>query len=149
MATTSSTVAHPIPQPTQPRSLASQMLNGLYEIGVGGGAGALAGWACSIIDPIGGAVFGVSSAFTGVLANTLSERLCMDHTAARVAVWAVSFVASIAVGIIATAAAGFPLTVLGAVGMTLAMLVSSFVVRFGIACVGGCFGAPAGGARFC
>ncbi len=149
MATTSSTVAHPIPHAPQPRPLASQILNGLYEIGVHGAAGALAGWACSIIDPVGGAIFGVSSAFTGVLANTLAERCCMDQTAARIAAFAVSFIASIAVGIIVTTAAGFPLTVLGAVGMTLAMLVSSIVVRFGIACVGGCVGAPAGGARFC
>ncbi len=113
----------------QPPSLGAQIFNSIYEIGVSTGAGALAGWAFGIIDPVGGAVFGASYALTRTLANAFADKLCMGRTALRIAAWVVSFIASVSVGIFVATTAGFPLTVLGSVGMLLAMLVTSIAVR--------------------
>ena len=118
----------------QPPSCADQILNGLYQIGVSTLSGALAGYLFTIIDPVGGAIFGATSALTGVFANALAERFGMDQTASKIILWSVSFMVSIAAAVLVTTAAGFPLTVLGALGMTCAMIGTSILVRIGINC---------------
>ncbi|MBS0604439.1 MAG: hypothetical protein JSS60_05295 [Verrucomicrobia bacterium] len=124
-------------------------MSGIYEIGINAASGALAGYAFSLIDPIGGAIFGATSALSHTIATSLADRFAFNQTAVKIAVWAVSFVASVGLGLLAATVAGFPLTVMGAVGMTLAMLVTSLVVRIvsgGMLCCSGCAAACVGGA---
>jgi hypothetical protein len=127
-------------------SLDTQIFNSIYEIGVSTGTGALAGWAFGIIDPVGGAVFGASHALTSTLVNAVADKLNMDHTALKTAACAISFIASVSVGIFATTTAGFPLTVLGSLGMLVAMAVTSIGVRIvvkGAGCLSSCIAGAA------
>jgi hypothetical protein len=127
------------PRSNQNSSLASQIVNGLDELTIGAASGALAGYAFKVIKPVGGAIFGLSATFAGAVADNLADRFSLHHTAAKTAVWALSFIASLGAGILAATAAGFPITVLGAVGMTLAMIVTSISVRCVISCAESCF----------
>jgi len=135
MATTSST--HQTP------STGAQIFKAIYEIGFSSAAGALAGYLFNIINPMGGAVFGASMSLSRHVTSALAERFCMDQTALKVTAYLVSFIASIAVGVFSTTAAGFPLTTLGAVGMVLAMVVSNCflgVMLGGAGCCASCLG---------
>jgi hypothetical protein len=125
----------------QSPSQGSQIFNSMYEIGINAGSGALAGWVFGIINPIGGAVFGASYALTHTFASEVAGKLHMDQTAFKVAAWFVSFIASVGVGMLAATVAGFPITILGAVGMILAMLVTSIALRMvisGAGCLSSC-----------
>jgi hypothetical protein len=125
----------------QSPSQGSQIFNSIYEIGFNAASGAFAGWAFGIINPIGGAVFGASYALTHALASEVASKLHMDQTALKVAAWFVSFIASFGVGMLAATVAGFPITILGSVGMILAMLITSLALRMvvsGAGCLSSC-----------
>lgn len=103
---------------------ASQVLNGIYNVGMNSAAGALAGYAFGLINPVGGAIFGAVSALSHSVATGLGARWLGDRTCAKVAGWAISFVASIGAGVFVATAAGFPITVLGGVGLTATSLLT-------------------------
>jgi hypothetical protein len=126
-------------------SCGAQIFNSLYEIGLSTGAGALAGYVFGIINPIGGAVFGASSALTSTIALAIADKLGMDNTAFKIAAWVTTFIVSVGVGIFAATAAGFPLTVLGSVGMIFAMFVTTVAIRI-VTNGAGCLSACAAGA---
>ncbi len=141
------------PSTQQVPSNGAKIFNAIYEIGVTTGAGALAGYLFSIINPVGGAVFGATYAFTNIIANTVADKV-LPNAALKVVACVASFFASVAVGIFAATTIGFPLTVLGSVGMLVAMVVTSCAIR----CVtggAGCCSQLLGGAglalkeRFC
>ncbi len=134
-------------------STGAKIFNAIYEIGVSTGAAALAGYMFSIINPVGGAVFGATYALTNIIADTVADKVLPNATL-KVVAYAVSFFASVAAGIFAATTMGFPLTVIGSVGMLLAMIVTSCAIR----CVtggAGCCSNVLGGAglalkeRFC
>jgi hypothetical protein len=134
-------------------STGAQIFNAIYEIGVSTGAGALAGYFFTIINPVGGAIFGASCALTRTIGGALIDRFVTDPTL-KVAAYAVSFIASIAAGIFVATTAGFPLTVMGSVGMLLAMLVTTCAIRCVTGGAGSCSSALGGAGlalkeRFC
>jgi hypothetical protein len=132
----------------QSPSLGSQLFDGAYDIVFQAGAGYLAGY-LGIINPIGGAIFGATSVASTYALNFLAERLGINNTCLKVAIWSLSFVASLAIAAAVTTAAGFPITLMGALGLTLAMVVTSIaisIVKGSITCAGNCCGACLGGA---
>jgi len=93
-------------------------------------SGALAGHLLGVIDPVGGAVFGASYALTITIADAISDKVInMNKTALKVVAFFVSAIVSTGVGIFAATTAGFPLTVLGGIGMLLTMAVTSIAIR--------------------
>jgi hypothetical protein len=140
---TSTTYAPRFEQQRDP-SYCSQILDGVSTIGMSAGAGALAGYLFSIVNPVGGAVFGGTSALISLVGNKIAQRVGVNSFALRVALYAVAFFASIAVSAIATTALGFPLTVSAGVILSIGMLVSQFAINLAIggakcasACVAG------------
>jgi len=107
----------------------SGVKNSIYEIGISAGAGALAGWVFGIIDPVGGAVFGASYALTSTIGNAIYKKLGMNQTALKIAAALASFAISAGVGIFVATTVGFPVTVLGGIGMVLVMTITSIAVR--------------------
>jgi len=139
----------PRERPASPPTLGTQIIHGIYNVGVTTAAGAMAGYAFSFINPIGGAIFGATTGLADTIANSLAERFAFNSTAVKIAVWAVSAVVSIGLGLLAVTAAGFPLTVVGSVGMTVAMIVTGIAVKIvtvGVVCCSACIGSCAGGA---
>ena len=136
---------HTLNQNTQQStSWDTQIVNSISRIGIGAGVGALAGYAFEIIDPVGGAIFGATAELVVVIGDRLADKLCMNRTILKTAAYAVAFITSIGVGIFVTTAAGFPLTVTGAVGIVLTSFVTSIgiiALRIGAcglcSCVGG------------
>ncbi len=121
-------------------SVPVQVLGGIFRVAGSAVIGGLAAYAFSIINPVGGAIFGATSALTSIVADKIANQFSINHTAVKVAVWIVSAMASIGIGLAVTTAVGFPLTVVGAIGMTAAMLATSIVVHLvaGIACCSTC-----------
>lgn len=128
-------VADPTQQALSP---ASQVIMGAYNIGLSATTGALAGWAFNIIAPAGGAVFGVAYGIASSLAGTLANYMNVNETATKTALRFLSFAASLAAAAFVTGLAGFPLTLVGAVGLSLAMIPSWFAVACSAGCIGAC-----------
>ena len=117
-----------------------------YDLGLRAAAGAFAGYAWSIINPIGGAIFGLASALTNTAGDAITaSTVPMNETAAKTAMRVATFLLSVAAGIIATAAAGYTITVGAAVGLSLAMIPALFVVYVSASCIASC--APNTGVR--
>ena len=115
MAIPATTAAPPAP------SFASEAVPRAYHIAFSGAAGAFAGWVFNIIDPVGGAVFGVASYCASSLGRALTNVLHPNETAAKTTAHFLTFIASLAVGALAVSLAGFEITLMGAVGLSLAM----------------------------
>ena len=119
------TTAAAFNQPTTP---ASRAIVNMYNIGVTAGAGALAGLVFGIINPIGGAIFGATTATAYLIGKTINNSLSPQDPGAKTALDVAAFVLSIGLGIMAATYAGFTLTALGAIGMVFAIvLVEPFV----------------------
>lgn len=112
----------------------------LCQVGTGAAMGALAGYAFSLINPIGGVVFGATSAMTGLLGNAIAQHLGANQTAVKTTLYALPLIASLVAGMVVTTAVGFPITVMGAIGLTLAIAVTSYFVHC-LAIGGVCCGA--------
>ncbi len=136
---TTTTSASQLEQP----SAASQILQGVYEVGVSAGAGALAGYMFSLINPVGGAVFGASMALTRLIGNALADKFLMNQTAMKITAWALSLIAGVGPGFLAATTLGFAITAWGAIGLTLAMIITSCAIRCvfnGAGCCASCLG---------
>lgn len=117
------------------RQAGARLIETVYYTGVCAAAGALAAHAFHIVNPLGGAVFGATSALTEIVANTIAQRSGLNQTTDKIALWAVTFALRIGAGMLAAAAAGFTLTVTSAAGLAIAVLVAAVVVQIGVACV--------------
>jgi hypothetical protein len=100
------------------------------QIARGALAGALAGYVFSIINPVGGAIFGANFALFGITDRVPRPDASLFKRA--FASSGVAFALSIPVGAVATAAFGFPVTILGGYGLAIATLVSRIAVEAGI-----------------
>lgn len=124
-------------------SCGGQIFNHVREIAENTATGALAGYLLGVIDPVGGAVFGASYAVTMTIADAISNKFIdMNKTALKITAFFVSAVVSAGVGIFVATTAGFPLTVLGGIGMLLTMAATSIAARLVFrsplpACAGG------------
>jgi hypothetical protein len=136
-ATTAAPPVTAVPAAPPAPSCASEAVLGLYNIALSGGAGALAAWAFTIIDPIGGAIFGVASALTNSLGRVMAN-VPGTEAAVKTAVHFLTFIASLAVGAAAVTLAGFQITLMSAVGLSLAMIPAWIAVSCSANCIGCC-----------
>src|SRR5580698_9448890 len=83
-------------------SIPVQILSGACKVATSAAIGGLAAYAFSIINPVGGAIFGATSALTGIIADKIANQFSINHTAVKIAVWTVSAIASIGVGLLVT-----------------------------------------------
>lgn len=139
MAITTSTSTSQLQEP----SLASKILEGVYEVSVSAGAGALAGYLFTIINPVGGAIFGATMDLTRLIGDALADKFLMDQTSLKIAAYVVSLIVAAGAGFLVTTALGFPITVLGTIGMVITMAITSFAIRIlfhGAGCCSSCLG---------
>jgi hypothetical protein len=126
------TTATTLSQPTTP---AAKAIMSLYQIGLGAGAGALAGLAFGIINPIGGAIFGAATITANWIGRSVTDSLPIEDAGAKTALDVAAFILSIGLGIMAVTYAGFTLTAMGAIGMVFAMMLTEPVAK----CTANCF----------
>ena len=124
----------------QTPSIARQVIESVSKIGIQTGAGALAGYAFGMINPVGGAVFGLASTAGQIIADKINENFYGNRTNVKVA----NYILSIAIGAGAVALAGIPLSFGATVGLTAAMILTTIAInlavgtaQFGADCVGG------------
>jgi hypothetical protein len=123
-------------------SFGKVMLKQNFNILTSIASGYLAGLTFSIINPIGGAIFGATGAFTNITLWYLVSKLDISSTTAKTILYGLSFIASMAIAGAVTTAVGFPITFVGAISLTFAMLVTYIAVSMvavGIICCNGCF----------
>jgi hypothetical protein len=124
---------------------ASQSLpRAILEISSSVATGALAGYTFSIINPVGGAIFGLAASATRIVGNYPVDRLGF-HSSIKKALHLFSFILGSAAGVYAASLAGYTLTVGGTVGMTVAMAIPLYLavptaVLFSTICLT-CYGA--------
>lgn len=92
--------------------------------------GAIGAGVFTVINPVGGAIFGAVS--------TLSQHLILqilnhaeyeeNESAAKIINYAVSFFSSIAIGALVASAVGFPITFTGGVVLTACMMATSLAI---------------------
>ncbi len=126
-------------------SIAQLIKEGVYAVGLSAGIGALAGYAFEIIHPVGGLVFGAASTLTIVIGRVILSRIDEDNVALKVATYVGTVIASIAAGVIAVTALGFPLTVGSFILLTLGMVVTGYAFPH-ILQASKCYSACIGGA---
>lgn len=127
----------------EPPSAAAQIVQGAYEVAVSAGAGALAGYMFTLINPVGGAVFGTTMALTRLIGSALADKFLMNQTAMKIMAWTLSLLAGVGAGFLAATGLGFAMTVSGAIGMTFAMILTSCAMRCmftGAGCCAACLG---------
>jgi len=125
----------------QAHSPAGEVVTGLYQIGISAGAGALAGYAFSLIHPIGGAIFGATFAVVNSIGTSLANQFGMNEEATKTALYAVSYIISTLAGAFATTTLGFPLTFLSGVVMTFGMIITTQIVEIAAKCIANANGA--------
>ncbi len=143
-STTTPSIEYPVVE--ERASIGREILSGAYQIALSSGIGYLTGLAFGIINPIGGAVFGAAAATTNVAIEFISQRLGISNTCAKVAIYGISLIAGIGLGALATTYVGIPITFLGGVGLTLAMVVTKIAVGMlvaGTMCCSACIGGAA------
>ena len=131
-------------EPHEP--IGSQLLNGVFQIGFNSASGYLAGFAFGIVNPVGGAIFGATSAASSLLISLLAEKMGVNNTCAKVAITGASFIIGIGIAAAAATAAGFPITFMAGLGLTLTMLLTSLAIRMvtgGMFCCSACVGGAA------
>ena len=136
--------------PSQP-SLATQCVTtlgqGAFCIVANTGAGYIAGSAFSIINPIGGAIFGGSYALTSMVADGIMNAVgCnkVNNVALQIAKLVIANVLGAVAATFAVAAAGFPITFAAAAMLVGGMFAISMVITAVVACcICGCVGATA------
>ncbi|MBS0652989.1 MAG: hypothetical protein JSR39_05610 [Verrucomicrobia bacterium] len=104
--------------------------NTAIQAGVNGALGAFAAAAFTTINPFAGAIFGVTSTFGTHVINWIMDKtgIAEDSSAGKIIKFAVSFFGGIAIGALAATAAGFPITFVGGLILTVCMLGTTFAV---------------------
>lgn len=103
-----------------------------------GASGAAAGALFTLIDPLGGAIFGVSSFLSNRLIHWTIEKVgcCPANPVFKTAQLVLSLIVGIGAGILITTAAGFPMTFAAGVGLTIALIGTAIAT---ILALGGCW----------
>lgn len=127
---------------TQPQNLnlAEHSLMNIYEIGITAASGAIAGHWWTLVNPVGGAIFGATVAIANKITNALTHKLDIRAPEAKVAAFAITFIAKMGLAFLVTTALGFPMTVSSLILMPLAMFAAGIVMRAGLACLQHCLG---------
>ncbi|MCX6989614.1 MAG: hypothetical protein NTX49_00890 [Chlamydiae bacterium] len=119
------------------------------RIGISAGVGALAACVFTVIDPIGGAIFGATGALTGLVAHGIMNavgRDTMDERAFRITKLVVSGVLAAVAATFALAVAGFPITFTAAATLIAGMFIVNLIVPDILNCIACCAeGAFSGG----
>ncbi len=97
-----------------------------------GAVGALAACVMTTINPIAGAIFGVTSTCGGELVCTLTDSVkCLNNsTAGKIANLVLTLLGAIGAGILATSLMGFPLTFTAGVTLTGAFILTGVAIEF-------------------
>lgn len=93
-------------------------------------AGALAGWTFNLIHPMGGAIFGGVFAITDVLSENLLAYVFDDSAQGKALKIAFSLFANLVAATFITTLAGYTITVMSGIGLTMGMLAVAFAVGF-------------------
>lgn len=102
---------------------------GIGRIAFHAAAGAVAGLAFGLINPIGGAIFGAAVAASGMLGRAVIDSLSIQEEGVKTALRITLFIISIKLGIAATALIGFTMSTFGAIGMVLSMTVITVLTQ--------------------
>jgi hypothetical protein len=103
-----------------------------------GSIGAASAWAFTTINPIAGAIFGVTSTWGTHIVEFLNETMkcTADSTVGKVAGFTIQALGGIGLGVLATTLAGYPLTFTAGVILTAATIVTALAVAMiGTVCV--------------
>ena len=137
----------PAPAPTRSTHSAG-IFNGVYNTLLYATSGFLGGYFFSLIVPMGGAVFGATSAIAEMATDSLIDRSELN-SCLRTLLWAGAFFTNIAAGAFIASSLGFPITLTTACVLTLAMIPASLLVakpllnmallgaKYAAACIGG------------
>ena len=106
----------------------------VFLFGATSTVGALAGWTFNLIDPIGGAIFGAVHLITLAASRVLLDYIFDDSAKGKALKNVFSFFASIAASTFVTTLAGYTITVMSGIGLSIAML----AVLFAVACLAKC-----------
>lgn len=124
-------------------SIPQLIMEGIYSVGFSAGTGALAGYVFGVINPVGGLVFGATSALVEAIGYGIMSR--QENEALKTTTYVLSFIAGIAASVAAVTALGFPLTVGTVILLTLGMLVR--IIAAGLVLkVSKCYSSCIGGA---
>lgn len=130
-------------------SLGQNLVERVDNIIIHTGSGYLAGYLFSIIDPIGGAVFGATEeAFRHLIRIAADQLGLFTSTTDKIIFFIGSKFAGLAIAAAVTTSIGFPLSIGGVIDLSLLMIptsVISFVAnrifldiaKMGLACLGG------------
>ncbi len=101
---TSSTATQTTPAQSAISFIGKTIMNGC--------TGGFSAWALTTINPIAGAVFGITSTWGRHIVSSLTDSMkcAKDSTAGKIASFAVEFLGGIGIGVLATSFLGFPLT---------------------------------------
>jgi hypothetical protein len=111
------------------------------HIGVSAGVGALAAVAFTVINPIGGAIFGATGALTGIVTNCIMDALghdTMDARAFRITKLIITGVLSAVAATFAIALAGVPITFTAVATLIAGMFIVNLVVPDILNCIACC-----------
>ena len=110
--------------------LASEALGAAAVTGACAGTGYIAGSLFTIIDPVGGALFGATFALTEAVTGRIMDALGRNRNdiACKIAKFAIPMILSTVAAIAVVAAAGFPITLGGAAALIGCMFVTAIAV---------------------
>ena len=94
---------------------------GIGKIAIAAAAGAVAGLALGIINPIGGAIYGAVGATSVMLGRAVIDSLPIQDEGVKTALRLALFAISVGLGVSASAFLGFTMSTFGAIGMVLAI----------------------------
>jgi len=116
-------------QAAQP-SLSEYAAGTAIQTAINGALGAFAAAAFTTINPIAGAIFGITSSLGTHVINWVLDKtgIAEDSSAGKIIKFAISFFGGIAIGALAASAAGFPITFVGGLILTACMLGTTFAV---------------------
>lgn len=112
----------------------------IYEVVFNAGAGAYAAYLFTLVNPVGGAIFGVTRTVTSIIVSRALDhpraaRFIDNSTEGRTLKTAINFFAGLGAAWAVMAFAGFPITFSATIGLFLATIPATFI----IACILGCF----------
>jgi hypothetical protein len=114
------------------RPITSELINTISAISKAATAGVFgyfAGHVFSLIDPIGGAIFGVTAHMSRRFSTYILDKLDISNLAMKIAVYVTAYFASIGTAVAVTAAAGFPIALSNALVLNSAILITRIITQ--------------------
>lgn len=124
-------------QPTQAQSPASFLTSSIMNAGTG----ALSAWAFTTINPVAGALFGVTSTWGSRLVQAINNSLqCTNDTAiGKIGAYVINLIGGISLAVLATTLMGFSLTFTASLILTAAWVFTGIALSLiEYACVNFC-----------